>query len=412
VEGLLQLLKGIGTDPGDEEDLRLRKALVVVTALFMSAMGLLWAAIYLVGGEPGAAAFPLMYSVLSFLSIAIFSVTRQLGAFANSQLLLILVLPFLMVFVLGGLMPSSAVVMWSFLAPLGALAFIGPRAAAAWLAAFLLAVAASGLFGEAVRSGNALPEPLVRAFFILNICGVALVSFSLLVLFVRERDRALGLVRRLLGQYLSPTVVRTLMADRGERLGGAIVEVTALFADLGGFTPFAERTPPEEVVDVLNRYYGAALPLIAREGGTIVQLQGDAILAIFNAPVPQVRHALHAARAGLAVQGAIAEIAAGSPELPRFRMGINTGLALVGNVGSLEYRAFTAHGDAVNVAARLQALAEPGAILVSASTYALIRDRAEAGPVERVSLKGKREEVEACRLLRIREAAGPALVGA
>ncbi len=146
---------------------------------------------------------------------------------------------------------------------------------------------------------------------------------------------------------------------------------------------------------MLNRYFSAVVPVIFANGGTIIQFAGDAIVAVFNAPRAQERHALAAARTALAMQHAIEEIVRGDPSLPRFRVGIATGSALVGNVGSEDFRNFVAHGDSVNLAARLQTGAPAGQVVISAPTYALIRDVARVRPLGRFTVKGKTEEVEA-----------------
>jgi class 3 adenylate cyclase len=238
--------------------------------------------------------------------------------------------------------------------------------------------------------------------FIVNITAVSVVAFSAVYVFVRERDRALAAVQRLFGQYLSPQIVRTLLSDPGRAaLGGENRDVTALFADLQGFTSFVESRPPQHTVLVLNRYFRAVVPVIFANGGTIIQFAGDAIVAVWNAPVDQPRHALAAARTALAMQSAIAVIVEADPSLPRFRVGIATGAALVGNVGSEEFRNFVAHGDAVNVAARLQTGAPAGEVVISAPTYALIRDVATVKPLGRFSVKGRSEEVEAFVLERV-----------
>src|SRR2546422_157781 len=211
-----------------------------------------------------------------------------------------------------------------------------------------------------------------------------------------ERDRAFAAVHRLFGQSLSPQIVRSLLSDPGRAaLGGENREVTALFADLAGFTPFTESRPPRETVLALNRYFSAVVPVVFANGGTIIQFAGDAIVAVWNAPVEQPRHALAAARTALAMQSAIEAIVAEDASLPRFRVGIATGAALVGNIGSEELRNYVAHGDAVNLAARLQTGAIPGQVVVSAPTYALIRDLASVRPLGRFAVKGKSEEVEA-----------------
>jgi adenylate cyclase len=199
----------------------------------------------------------------------------------------------------------------------------------------------------------------------------------------------------LLHFYVSPDVADTLIADPTRAdLGGATAEVTVLFADLRGFTPFAERTPPAQVVELLNRYFQRAVPLILSHGGTVVQFVGDAVMAVFNAPKPLADHALAAARAGLAMQEAITEEIGGNTDLPRFRVGINTGPALVGNIGG-QVRNFTAIGDTTNLAARLEGIADPGQVVIGASTRAALGDQAVVTSLGPLDIKGKAQPVEA-----------------
>lgn len=217
-----------------------------------------------------------------------------------------------------------------------------------------------------------------------------------------ENVRLYGQLDRLFRTYLSPDVADTLRADPSRAdLGGSIVELTALFADLRGFTSFTERTDPEAVMEMLNRYFSAAVPIILRNGGTIVQFVGDALLAVFDAPQPRPDHALRAARSGLEMQGAIESQTAGMEDAPRFRIGVNTGAALIGNVGSAEFRSFNVVGDAVNVAARLETSAEPGTVVIGQSTYSAIADRVEATSLGELELKGKSKPTIAYRLDRI-----------
>ena len=392
----------IGATSGETEDERLRRVLLVGMALAISVLAIFWGLVYIVFGEPLGGAIPLAYTVLSLLSIVMFTVIRRYDVFRFTQLSLMLVLPFALMVALGGFVPSSVVAIWAFFAPLGALAFASPREAVRWFAAYWVLVLAVGVFGGALRTANNLPAGLVRGMFVVNIAAVSLVVFAALYAFVRERDRAFGAVHRLFGQYLSPQIVRSLLADpERAALGGENREVTALFADLAGFTPFTESRPPHETVLALNRYFSAVVPVIFANGGTIIQFAGDAIVAVWNAPVEQPRHALAAARTALGMQRAIEAIVAEDASLPRFRVGIATGAALVGNVGSEQLRNYVAHGDAVNLAARLQTGAIAGQVVVSAPTYALIRDVATVRPLGRFAVKGKTEEVEAFVLERV-----------
>jgi class 3 adenylate cyclase len=209
----------------------------------------------------------------------------------------------------------------------------------------------------------------------------------------REVSRKLNTLFR---HYLSPDVAAALIADPDQAaLGGSVVQVTALFADLRGFTTFSEGVEPAEIVAMLNRYHGVAVPSILDNGGTIVQFVGDALLALFNAPARQPDHALRAIRAAVQMQVAVEAIADERPDWPRFRVGANTGPALVGNIGSEALRGFNAMGDAVNVAARLQTLAQPGQVIIGQHTMLAAGDRVKTEPQGDLEVKGRVQTVSA-----------------
>ena len=201
-------------------------------------------------------------------------------------------------------------------------------------------------------------------------------------------------------QYMSPDVATALLADPTQAaLGGEVAEVTVLFADLRGFTPFSERTPPDRVVGMLNQYFGRAVPVLLANGGTVVQFVGDAVMALFNAPARQPDHAVRAARAALGMQAAIEAVAERETDWPRFRVGVNTGPALIGNIGSDEFRNFTAIGDTVNLAARLeQEVAEAGQVVIGPTTQAAIKHVAIVRPLDPIEVRGKRDPI-ACWVL-------------
>lgn len=201
--------------------------------------------------------------------------------------------------------------------------------------------------------------------------------------------------------YMSPDVATALLADPAQAaLGGAVVDVTAVFADLRGFTTFSERSSPEEIVVLLNRYFEVATAAVLAEGGTVVQFVGDAMMALFGAPARQPDHAVRAVRAALALQAGIAAIA--DDDGPTFRVGVNTGPALVGNIGSTALRNFNAMGDAVNVAARLESAAEPGQVVIGAATRALLPAGVDVEALGELAVKGRRQAVTAFRLKALR----------
>jgi adenylate cyclase len=227
--------------------------------------------------------------------------------------------------------------------------------------------------------------------------GVAIVIDDL-----TEKKRLEG-QRRLFGRMVSPELIEQLDPDKLQ-LGGKRTEITALFADVEGFTSFSENIDPERLVSVLNRYLSAAANAILENKGTIDKFMGDAVMAWFNAPVPQVDHTLRAVRSALSIQQAVRQLHAGLP--PEFhlyfRLGIHIGEAVLGLVGTQAHVNYTAIGDVVNTAKRIQEHAKPGHVLISAQGYRQVATNIIARPVSPLSVKGKRQPVEVFEVLGIR----------
>jgi class 3 adenylate cyclase len=182
-----------------------------------------------------------------------------------------------------------------------------------------------------------------------------------------------------------------------DEVAGGTRDVSVLFADLAGFTSFSEHAAPEEVQAMLNTYFDATLPAIRDHGARLDRFLGDAVMVTFNVAAEQPDHATDAARAALAFQAAAGEVARRHASWPRFRVGVNTGPAVVGVVGDGADRGYTVLGDTVNVAARLQALAPEGGVAIGGATLRRLRG-AQVSPLGELAVKGRREPVEAWRL--------------
>ena len=210
----------------------------------------------------------------------------------------------------------------------------------------------------------------------------------------RQLEAQMQQIRQTFEQYVVPHVVEQLLSDpTSVRLGGVRRAVTILFADIRGFTSFSEKLQPEASVEVLNRYLTLASEAVLAEEGTLDKFLGDGVMAIYNAPLAQPDHALRAVRSALAVQKAVREM---HNELPpanclHFGVGITSGLAVVGSIGSTKIRNYTAIGDTVNLASRLQAQAEPGQVLLDKAAYEYVKDRIIARELGYVQVKGHSE---------------------
>jgi class 3 adenylate cyclase len=211
------------------------------------------------------------------------------------------------------------------------------------------------------------------------------------IVLLERAAREMARVDELFRPYVGPALADRLELEPSiAELGGREAEVTVLFADLAGFTSFSGGRSPTDVVQMLNAYWASAVPIVTeREGGLIERFAGDAILVVFNALEDQPDHPLRAVRAATAMQRAVTETSHDHPDWPRFRIGINSGPAALGNVGVGAHRSFTAIGDTTNVAARLQSAAPPGGILIGQSTYDAVADEVVAEPFGDLDLKGK-----------------------
>ena len=218
--------------------------------------------------------------------------------------------------------------------------------------------------------------------------GVAIVLDDL-----TEKKR-LEAQRRLFERMVSPAVIEQLDPDKLQ-LGGKRAGITTLFADIRGFTSFSETVDPETLVSVLNRYLAAAAEAILAEQGTIDKFMGDAVMAWFNAPILQPDHAIRAVRAALRIRQAVEVLKQEIPsELQRsFGVGIHYGEVVLGLVGTETRLEYTAIGDSVNTAKRIQENSSAGQILISAEVYAQLDNQVNARKVEPISAKGKKQPV-------------------
>ena len=211
---------------------------------------------------------------------------------------------------------------------------------------------------------------------------------------LRERDR----IRRTFERYVSREVASEILRhpELAPRVG-VKRELTVGFVDVAGFTALAERLAPEAVVARLNEYFDAVCSAVLAEDGTVNEFLGDGVVAFWGAPVPQADHALRASRAALAAREALRGLAArwsaGGIASPGFRIGLHTGLLVVGEIGASERRAYRAVGDAMNVAARIEGANKlyGTELLISETTRAAAGAGLAAREIDRVRVVGRDE---------------------
>lgn len=238
--------------------------------------------------------------------------------------------------------------------------------------------------------------PLGSAAMVVVLMYVGIGGWSYLTERVRRKE-----VTRIFSLYVAPQVVSYLIEHPEHiNLGGERREVTLLFTDLAGFTSISEKRTPEQVIQLLNRHFTRMTDVVYRYEGTVDKFIGDAIMAFWGAPLDDDDHAYHAVSAAIAMQKEMAALREelAKEDLPpvHMRIGVHTGSAIIGNLGSVKRLEYTAIGDDVNLASRLEGINKlyGTGIMVSNETVQRIKGRIALRPVDRVIVKGKSQAIE------------------
>jgi class 3 adenylate cyclase len=405
LQRLSEAVGQIGVTPEDPEALRVQKATLTLATLTITILSVIWVATYLALGLPRSAAIPFTYQVVSVITLVIFARTKRVGFFRDSQLFLMLALPFLLQWSLGGYIASSAVSLWALVAPFGALFILGPQRAIPWFLGFVVLTAISGLIDPWLsRDPAQIPTSIVTTFFVLNVTGVALTAYLLLQYAVRARDRALASAELLLLNVLPASI-----ADRLRRVPGVIADrhddVTVLFADVVDFTAFSDRTTPERVVAVLDEVFSAFDDLAARFGLEKIKTIGDAYMAVAGVPAPRPDHVEAAADMAIAMQSTLRGVCSTLGLDMHLRIGLNTGPVVAGVIGRHRF-IYDLWGDTVNLASRMESTSLPDRIQVTEAVFDRLRGMFEFEPRGEVDVKGK-GRVRSYFLLNARVGHGP-----
>jgi adenylate cyclase len=269
LDAVLDRLSTVGADPGDDEDARLRKALLVLIVLLILPIGLLWGVLYVSFGT-WTGFFAFGYVAISATSIVLFARDHDLERFLSVQLLAILVLPAISMIGLGGLLPAGGVGLWAILAPLGALVFRGVRSGVRWFLAFLAAFLLSGLAGSLLDIPPPVPEWFSTVMLGLNVSVGGTVVFTLLALFAQQRQEALAALRvehdRAEGLLLNilPGSIAARLKASPTTIADQFTEASVPFADVVDFTPPTRDLAPAEVVGMLDRLFSHFVDLAER----------------------------------------------------------------------------------------------------------------------------------------------------
>jgi len=398
----LHRLVQVGALASDSGELRVRKAVLVLSSTLMASLSLVWVVTYASLGLWVSAAIPLGYQVASAASIYTFARTHHYLLFRRSQLCMSLLLPFALQYSLGGFEASSAVCLWAITSPLGALLFVGARQSIPWFVAFAGLVAISGAIDPALTTDAPdIPHGVVVTFFVLNILGVATTAYALLQYFVRARERALAELasehhaleleqaksERLLLNVL-PQPVAARLKEREGIIADDCPGVTVLFADIVGFTPLTERLSATELVSLLDDLFARWDAVAADHGVEKIKTIGDAYMVAAGIPLPRDDHAEAIAATALAMMPEVRRCSAEIGLPLKVRIGIDTGPVVAGVIGWAKF-SYDLWGDTVNTASRMESHAQPGTIQVTERTYERLRHRYELRRRGMIEVKGK-----------------------
>jgi len=235
---------------------------------------------------------------------------------------------------------------------------------------------------------------------------IVLVYLALVVIYYRTEEKSRKFITSVFGKYVSPVVIENLLKDPDKlNLGGEKRNITIFFSDIRGFTPISEKLKPEELVHLLNEYLTEMTSIILENQGVVDKYMGDAIMAFWGAPLDQPDHAELACKTSLEMMDKLKELQKKWKKegVPSFDIGrgLNSGDAIVGNMGSSSRFDYTAMGDSVNTASRLEGLNKnyKTNIIISENTYKLVKDRFNVKKLDSVTVKGKKKSITIYELL-------------
>lgn len=389
-------LSRIGARDRDPLELRLQKILLVGGSLTILPAALLWGFLYLAYGEVEAAVVTLGYALVNVIGILYLAQSGRKHPFAFVQLLCTLILPLVLTVLLGGIVNSSAVILGALMCPLGALLYYNVSSATRWFVAYVVVVALTGILDPFVRSENGLPTWIIVTLFVLNVSIVSALAFFMLNVFIRQRERAMALLRaeqaKSEGLLLNvlPEKIATILKEEPQTIAERFDMVSVFFADVVGFTQLSEGHDPVELLDALNEVFNYFDSVVQKYDLEKIRTMGDNYMVASGAPIPRPDHAQVMARAALEMMNYVQSCPSMLAKRLRFRAGINAGPVVGGIIGHTKFH-YDVWGDPVNVAARMEAHGEPGRIQISRDFYELIKDEFICEPRGRILVKGKGE---------------------
>ena len=383
----LERLSTLETDVADE---RRRKVTLVILSGVCIVASIVWGVLYLaILGPTVTALITFGFTLVVGGALVVFFLTRRIQLLLYPFFLMILWNPIAMQWSLGGFAASGALMMWSLLAPVGALMFQTVRIALWWFAAYLGLVAVSLAFDADVQRWAApLPQDISMLFFGMNLIGPSVAIFLSMMYFVQAFQKAHRRSEELLLNILPSPIAERLKEGRRETIADDFREVTILFADIVEFTKLSARISPRKLVGLLNRVFTAFDQLTDRHGLEKIKTIGDAYMVVAGLPAARRDHAEAIADMALDMQAVMRELRTELGEPLGLRIGIHSGPVVAGVIGERKF-AYDLWGDAVNTASRMESQGVENRIQMTEATYDLLGGRYLCEERGTITVKGK-----------------------
>ncbi|GAB1412748.1 MAG: hypothetical protein AMXMBFR31_17600 [Candidatus Desulfobacillus denitrificans] len=405
---LLDRLRTAGIDPGDSDELRLNKSLLMFATGLASVASMLWLVIYWSLGPQFSSNLPFAFQILLATNLAIYIRWGNFDFFRVSQLALFLFFPFVVQWSIGNFISASGITIWGLLAPVGAILFIGAREGFAWFIAYLFLLAMSGSFDYyladvELQTKTQIPIRTAVVFFALNFAAVSTIVFLLLRFATIEKQRAqarLSEAHRLLqieqerSERLLLNILPGPVAERlkssNQTIADGFADVTVMFADIVNFTHIAEGMAPTQVFAMLNRIFSSFDELAEKFGLEKIKTIGDAYMVAGGLNDGDTDYSAAIADMALAMRDILRNDFTVNESHLEVRIGIGTGPVVAGVVGKKKF-IYDLWGDTVNIASRITSEGVPGMIQVDATTHRRLKEHFDFHEPQTIYLKGKGE---------------------
>jgi len=403
-------LRVAGVEPGDSNDLRIRKSIMVFAMGLMTAAPMFWLVLYRLLGLQLSATLPFAFQVISVATLVIYIVTGAFRFFQYTQLGLFLFFPFVVQLSIGNFISASGVVLWGILAPIIAIPVLGPRESIPWFTSHVIILVICGYIdfqlAGSVASTPRVPLNVSVVFFTLNFIAISGISYFLLhyaaqqkETYQSELEQAHRLLRleqekseRLLLNILPGPVAERLKRDDAAVADG-FADVTVMFGDIVNFTHIAEGMAPSQIFTMLNKVFSGFDALADKHGLEKIKTIGDAYMVAGGLNAGEgPDYTAKIADMALDMRDMLARDRAINEPGLEIRIGIGTGPVVAGVVGTKKF-IYDLWGDTVNMASRITSEGVPGMIQTDATTYRRLQGRFDFHPPQTLYLKSKGETV-------------------